>query len=156
MIQVQVKVNKGRVYQSIKRLTDEAIPNIVNADIEAAMLTAQREASANYPRGSYSGYSVPYHRNRKGQLSKYIRTGQYGRGFRLIKTGYRTKRAYTLTTRVRYGVYVGGNASGYGQADIHRGRWPLIYLAVKRAAEKLTDQSSIKIRKAIRNEGLGI
>ena len=71
MIQVQVKVNKGRVFQSVKRLQDEAIPNLVNADIEAAMLSAQREASGNYPRGLYQGYTVKFRTNQK-----YIRTGR--------------------------------------------------------------------------------
>jgi hypothetical protein len=150
MIQIQVKVESKRVYQSIRRLVDDAIPGIVNDDIESAMLMAADEASGNYPSGSFDGYSVPFR-----PRQKYTRTGRYGRGFHIIKTGYKTKRAYSLINAVPYGPYVGGNAYGGGQAWMHRGRWPLIYLAVQRQAIMLTDQSSIKIKQAIRNEGLG-
>ena len=151
MVTVQVKVESGHVYQSVKKLVDDAIPGIVNAEIEGLMLEAQKAASGNYPRGSVQGYNVPL---RRGQ--KYIRTGRYGRGFVVVKTGYKTKRAYSLINPVPYAPYVGGNASGQRQAKIHAGRWPLIASAVNQQAIKLTDQINTRIKKAIRAEGMGL
>lgn len=135
-----VRIGLERIGTALKELAIE--------DIAEVMEQAKTEASGGYRGGSSYDVSEP-------PGSTYVRTGEYGRSFTVTREGmswrlksdaYHAGQAYT--------VYVGGDASGGGQASVHSGRWPLIGPTVQRiVGAALTLER--KIRDFIRSQGFG-
>lgn len=117
-MQLTIKVESGAVRQSLKQVGD-AIPKIGFRTLWRLMTNA-KERAQKYPD------ELPD--------QHYIRTGIYGRSFKLVKLGTGIIGARIESDAVQkgrhYTVFVGGNAIGYGQAEIHAGRWTLIKDAV--------------------------
>jgi hypothetical protein len=88
-----------------------------------------------------------------GKGIPYERTGAYTSGFRVARVDLR---AYALVNATPYASYVGGQARGFGQSRIHRGRWPIVRDVVARWALQLLASVNDDLRRVIRGEGVGL
>lgn len=61
-------------------------------------------------------------------VSPYVRTGNYERNWKVVQnpSSQRARYGYSLVNDTPYAKYVGGNAYGYGQSQIHAGRWAVL------------------------------
>lgn len=143
MAAITVKVDNGRVYQSLRNVGD-AIPRITDKAVKNAM-TAARDEVRTYPP------------ERPGQ--RYRRTGKRYRATQVVKVGLR---AYRLESNPVYkggrtaNPYVIGDAFGKGQAWMHAGRWKLLYPTVKRWIAPLLTEIEMSLSQLLRREGLGL
>jgi len=150
-VQITVQVKNNRVvYQSVKRIGD-ALPKLTKRVMKNIMSTARYEASGRYSGGA--SYGVP---ERPGQT--YQRTGTYGSSFKVVDNG---GKSYTLKSDAvqrgrHYTQYVGGNYLGENQAGVHRGRWPLIFEALKKWAQMMTTEIKQTLSEIIRGQGVGL
>lgn len=161
-VTVQLKVEAGHVTQSLTRLGD-ALPRIVNADIEAVMNEARDEMATE---GDPIEYPVHWDSEKQrrayfatngfGAGIPYKRTGNYENGWRVDKTGYGTSRAFSLSNAWSKSKYIGGNATGGAQSNIHKGRWPLVFETVRKYADKLLAAGNEAVRKVCANFGGGL
>ena len=69
--------------------------------------------------------------------SRYIRTGNLGRGWGVMRSGKTSVQFFNGTP---YGPYVVGDSSGSGQAGIHAGRWWIALKRVEEQVDSLGDQ----------------
>lgn len=122
-------------------------------DVSAGRLRGRLEGArvrlVRYPapfRGRYPWVSEKQRRYviaaiRRGDIKvPYVRTGTYGRAWKVIKTG----EGYALTGEAisrrdgrDYTKYVGGDAYGTRQARVHQGRWALMRDEVERSLQQL-------------------
>ena len=123
----------------------EMIHEIDDDEIQKVLEQAVQEARGGYPGGSYSGYVVP---ERLGQ--GYVRTGNLGRGTYWIREG----RSYRLKSDTTYARYVIGDGSGYGQAWMHVGRWPVAYQVMLKWASTMVENIRSRIRGGAEAVGL--
>ena len=138
MTQIQVKVDHNEVTSVVNRATlaVERLPQrVVKREIEQA-----RDEARDYPP------RLPW--------SKYRRTNTYYNSFRIESIG----RGYILSSNAqqhgrRYTKYVGGLADGTGQAGVHRGRWTLIYHAVRAATERIIERADEYFRAVLERNG---
>lgn len=94
---------------------------------------------------------------------KYQRTGTYGRGFKIFRIegaagGIANAQGWVLqglaSQRGRiYTQYVGGDAEGGSQAEIHQGRWRTIYGETISAMEGLEDDVADAVANAVVRRG---
>jgi len=131
-MQISLIVKDQQVKQSFKVLGD-ALPGIVNQNMNAVMNTAAKKVS-HYPP--------------KRARQKYVRTDIFGRSVKVKEakrtgrgTGTYARRATLVTDAVQkgrhYSVYVTGNAQGKRQAWMHKGRWAVAADEVTNASQKL-------------------
>jgi len=162
MTSIAVHVESGQVQQSLTRL-GEAIPHVVNADIEEALNNAKYDLQQPGPPITY-----PVHWDSEKQRRAYFatdgfgagipykRTGKYEGGWEVKQTGTGTAREFTISNRVPYSKYVGGNAYGKQQSNIHSGRWILAQETVRKHAEAGLTKVRQDIHEAIQAGGAGL
>jgi hypothetical protein len=143
-MQLTVKIESEKVRRSLKNVGD-AIPKI-GFRVLWRLMTNAKERAQKYPP------ELPNQR--------YIRTGIYGRSFKLIKLGTGIIGARLESDAVQkgrhYTVNVGGNYIGHGQALIHEGRWVLIRDAVEHeAVEKMVAEVEADMGDILQMEGMG-
>lgn len=154
MTQVTVAIRDKKVRQSL-HVIGEAIPRVGKKRVKQAMDGAKADASGQFPRGSFSGYTVA-----PPAGSSYTRTGRYGKSFYVQQT---SDKGYKLTSDAvdkygrHYTPFVGGYANGTGQAAIHarRGGWMLIKDAVDKWVKILIREIKADLSQIIRGEGMG-
>src|SRR3972149_8428153 len=105
MPSISVRVQNGKVYQSLSKLGD-ALPGLINDDLEAVLDEARDEMAQP---GSPIAYPVRWDSEKQrrayfatdgfGAGIPYSRTGGYGAGYVDEKTGYQTRRQLTPYTR---------------------------------------------------------
>ncbi len=110
------------------------------------METARQVASGGGKGGNK--YAV-----KKRRKQKYVRTGRLGANTKVTR---QAARQYTLTSRAPYARYVVGNAQGMGQAEVHKGRWPLLRQAVVKALERLQSRLTEAMKRSLRENGIGL
>ena len=143
MASITVKVDNGKVYQSLRNVGD-AIPRITDKAVKNAMTAARDEVRTYLP-------------IRPGQ--RYKRTGKRYRATQVVKAGLR---AYRLESNPVYkngrtaNPYVIGDAFGRGQAWMHAGRWKLIYPTVQKWIAPLMAEITVNLSQLLRREGLGL
>lgn len=154
-MQITVKIEDKKVRQGVHNI-GEAIPRIGKRRVKQAMDGAKADASGQFPRGSFSGYTVA-----PPAGSTYTRTGRYGKSFQVAATdsgmGYKLS-SDAIYKGNHYSVYVGGNAQGQGQAAIHarRGGWALIKDAVDKWVAILIREVKADLSQIVRGEGMGM
>ena len=148
MTQITVKINGLDKVQIGLQNIGRAIPALSARAIKTQMEKAKEEASGLYPAGGHSGYIVA-----PPLRSKYVRTGRYGSRMQVVRNG---PQDYTLRAGAPYSVYVGGDSQGYGQAQVHSGRWPVIRKVVDKFVTPCAEQIDTDLGKIIRDEGMGL
>ena len=161
MIDFQVQVIDKQVSLGLEKLGN-ALPGVVNADIEQALTNAQYELQQP---GSPIKYPVQWDSEKQrrayfatkgfGAGIPYQRTGAYEAGWTVAKTGYKLNRAFTLRNAKKAAPFVGGDAEGK-QSKIHRGRWPVAALVIKRHVTQMLVNVAQSVHDAIRNAGFGL
>ena len=144
-MKLTVKVESEKVRRSLKNVGD-AIPKAGFRTLWRLMTNA-KERAQKYPP------ELPNQR--------YIRTGIYGRSFKLVKLGTGIIGARIESDAVQkgrhYTVFVGGNAIGYGQARIHEGRWVLIKDAVdQEVIRNMVTEVEADMSDVLKQEGMGM
>ena len=126
MTTITVSTNAGNIKIGIEKVADN-LPRITKRQIKSAMTEARKTARGNWPNGGGpGGYSIP-----QTSGTRYRRTGNYGRSMTIQEIGLSFKLSSTASRNGKtYAPFVGGNAYGTGQANIHAGRWPLLSKAV--------------------------
>ena len=92
---------------------------------------------------------------------RYVRTGTYGRSFKIEKLAAGVIGARIISDAVQrgrhYTIYVGGNAMGLGQARIHQGRWEVIADVVDRdVVRNVTQEIEADMSTVIQQQGMGL
>ena len=161
MIDFQVQVIDKQVSLGLEKLGN-ALPGVVNVDIEQALTNAQYELQQP---GSPPTYPINWDSEKQrrayfatkgfGAGIPYQRTGAGTQGWTVVKTGYKLERAYTLSNKKAYTQYVWGDAEGK-QSKIHRGRWPVAALVIKRHVMQMLVNVAQSVHDAIRNAGFGL
>ena len=144
-MQLTVKLEAGRVYKGLNKIAD-AIPD-VGFRVVWRMMKAAMERAKTYPP------ELPNQR--------YIRTGTYGRSFKIAKLGNGVIGARIESDAVQrgrhYTVYVGGNAMGRGQARIHNGRWAVIADVVQQdVLNQVAKEIETDMHGVIAQQGMGL
>ena len=121
------------------------IPEISDDEIQKGLEQATQEARGSYPGGSYSGYIVPP-LLRQG----YVRTGNFGRSTYWVREG----RSYRVKSEHKAAAYIVGDGRGEGQANIHRGRWPVAYQVMLKWVETMVENMRNRIRRGAEAVGL--
>lgn len=119
-----------------------AIPTVTDAEFQAGLEAATKEARGGWPGGGNGGYSVPL---RLGQT--YARTGGLGAASSWHKEGksYRFEsNAYSVKGEP-YSVGVLGDGHGNGQWGVHQGRWPVAYQIMLKWAKTITTNIQSKL-----------
>lgn len=142
-MQISVRVD-DKVSVGLDKL-GRSIPEITSDEVQKGLAEAVKEARGGYPGGSYSGYTVP-----TLPQQGYVRTGELGRGTYWAREGA----SYRLRADTPYAVYVIGDRTGSGQANIHRGRWPVAYQVMRKWADTMVERIRGKIRQSA--EALGL
>lgn len=143
MAAITVKVDNGKVYQSLRKIGD-AIPRITDAKVKRAMTNARDEVRTYPP-------------ERPGQ--RYKRTGRRYRATQVVKVDTRT---YRLESNPTYkggrsaNPYVIGDSEGRWQAWMHVGRWKLLYPTVQRWIAPMLREIEVSLSQAIHAEGMGL
>jgi hypothetical protein len=162
MTSIAVHVESKQVTQSLTRL-GEAIPHVVNADIQRALELA-RDELAQPGKPSTSPVHWDSEKQRRAYFATdgfgagipYKRTGEYERGWQVKQTGTGTAREFTISNKTVWSKYVGGTAYGKAQSNIHAGRWPLAQEVVKLHVEAGLTKVRRDIHDAIHSGGYGI
>jgi hypothetical protein len=96
---------------------------------------SSRQRAAFYASGGF-GRGIPYQRS-----------GNYERGWQVQgnTSSDGSTYGYTLINANEHAVYVQGDAQGYGQSRIHRGRWPLFSDVVNAAIANLPDRITAEL-----------
>lgn len=137
-VQTTLKIYNKKVMLGLKKFGD-AMPKIADAEMKKAVTGARDEVSHEPP-------ELPN--------QKYIRTHRYHYSWKVTKN---KAKSYTLkSSGVKYAPYVGGKVDGTGQAMIHAGRWIRVSDAMQRAARKFIVQMKERIKRAIREAGMGL
>jgi len=162
MTSIAVHVESKQVTQSLTKI-GEAIPNVTNADIQAALEAAQAELQQP---GKPISYPVHWDSEKQrrayfatdgfGAGIPYKRTGQYGAGWQVKQTGSGTAREFTISNRVAYAKFVGGTAYGKDQSNIHKGRWQLAQEVVRGHVEAGLTKVRQDVHDAVQSGGYGI
>lgn len=141
-VQTSVRLEgDDKIREGLNRFS-AALPDLTREDLRLA-LEAAKEKIIEYPP------ELP------GQ--RYVRTGNYGRSFTVDLDGLTaTLKGSAYQNGKDYTVFVGGNAEGFGQADIHYGRWPVIADEAARAADTLKPVLDDDIQKLAQQEGIGL
>lgn len=100
-----------------------------------------------------------YPAERPGQ--KYIRTGLYGRSFKLVTKHMGASAGYTIKSDAvqkgrHYTRYVGGNSAGEGQAWMHQGRWPVVREELDGELEHIYAEMDADVATTLRQHGIGL
>lgn len=136
-VQLQIRVRDSEV-RTINERLGLAVKRLPNGIMRPIMDEARKEASGWYSGGN--SYSVP------PTGGGYVRTGTYGASTTLTHTG---GQSYRIEQSAAYSRYVGGYADGSGQANVHRGRWPLLRDVMTRAVEKIVEEAGKAFREII-------
>jgi hypothetical protein len=162
MTSIAVHVEAGQVTQSLTRL-GEAIPRVVNADIEKALTNARDELRIP---GQKISYPVHWDSDRQrraffatdgfGHGIPYKRTGEYEHGWQVKQTGVGTAREFTISNKTVWSKWVGGTAYGKGQSNIHAGRWPIAQEVVKLHAEAGLAKVRQDVHETLQGGGYGL
>jgi len=152
-VQISVKITGLDNIQRGVRTFAKALLGIGKRHLRRALERGRRTATGDYPRGAYSGYSVP-----PPPQSGYARTGTYGRAFDIVESGLTVRlEGRAISPRGQdYTALVGGYADASGQAGIHRGRWPLIARAVEAELAPLSAEMDAELSDVLRQEGIGL
>ena len=151
MTTITVSTNAGNIKIGVEKVA-ENLPRLTKKQLKAAMTDARKVARGNWPNGGGpGGYSIP-----QPQGTKYRRTGNYGRSMTITESGL----SYILRSEAKrngrtYAPFVGGNAIGALQAQIHAGRWPLLSRAVADQIRDLVAAIEGDIEIAARAAGVG-
>jgi hypothetical protein len=148
MPQFSVRFDDHGVYTGLRKFAG-ALPQLTRDELDSVMDNAKRDASGGYSGGASYAVQPPMN-------STYQRTGNLGRSTYWEREG-QTYRMYSVAIDKRgraYSVYVVGDASGSGQADIHQGRWPLLADVMTKWAQIAVDRMRAAIDKAVGGFGL--
>lgn len=137
-------VSKGRVYGRVmaarKRIT--TYPAIWKGELPKNWFVSDRQRRKVFAL------------LREGRIP-YQRTGKYGASWRVTALpGNRGYRLETSGTASSYAKYVGGDASGNGQAKIHQGRWAVAREVIDDEMETLHQEIEPALVAAARRRGL--
>jgi len=145
-MKLTVKIESEKVRRSLKNVGD-AIPKI-GFRVLWRLMTNAKERAQKYP--------PPI-------SEKYQRTGIYGRSFKLVKLGTGIIGARLESDAVQkgrhYTVFVGGNAIGHGQVEIHGrpGRWVLIKDAIdQEVIRHMVTEVEADMGDVLKQEGMGL
>jgi hypothetical protein len=143
-VKTEVKIDDKKLRVYMQQL-GKAIARISDEQTKAGAVDAKFIASGKFTGGN--SYSVP-----PRPRQKYIRTGRYGRSFKVIK---KAKSQYIIRSNAiykgnNYTRYVGGDSAGEGQARIHRGRWAIIYDVVQAQVIKTAKAIDREVKKWIK------
>lgn len=136
---ITIRIQDGEVKQSLAK-AQLAVRNLPDKIIWPIM-TEARDELQTYPD------ELP------GQ--KYIRTGNRYRATRVQKEGG----AFRMISDPRYArggtgnPYVLGDATGAGQASIHRNRWHLMYVVMRNAVETILQKGEEYFRAVLERNG---
>lgn len=152
MTTITVSTNAGNIQIGVNKVAT-ALPRLTKRHLKAHMEAARKEARGNWPNGGGpGGYSIP-----QPQGTKYKRTGKYGGGMMLTEVGLSiVLKSKALRNGKNYSPFVGGNAAGGGQANIHVGRWPLLSKVVSDKIRELVASIENDIENAARAAGVGM
>lgn len=104
---------------------------------------SERQRRAFFASNGFGG-GIPYHR-----------TGGYGRAWQIRRNpGVRVMAGYSMVNALESAQYIGGNAYGQRQSNIHRGRWPIVRDEVELAVQQLPRLIEDHITMVARREGL--
>ena len=92
---------------------------------------------------------------------KYIRTGRYGRSFKLETHHIGASAGYTIKSDAvangrHYTRYVGGNSAGEGQVEVHQGRWPVVREEIDSELEHVYAEMDADVRTTLIQSGIGL
>lgn len=162
MTQLTVRLKNGRlVRQGLQNLAAE-VSLVGQGPIYKAMQRARKRLAAYPPSPRRVHWDSEKQRrayfasNGFGGGIPYTRTGRYGKGWRITKTGVGTKQSgYTLSNTVSsrgrlYAKYISGDAQGEGQSRIHRGRWIKLRPAVEREVHSLPAEVRANLQMILR------
>lgn len=123
----------------------------VDQTLETNLEAAAQEARGGWPDGPHTGYVVA-----PPDKTRYKRTGTLGASTRWEPSGvaYRIVSAAVSPKGRAYSRYVLGDGQGQGQAQVHRGRWPLLLDIARKWAGVLTKRIDSGIAKKAAEEGL--
>lgn len=162
MTDIAVHVEAGQVTQNLDRI-GVSLDGVVNADIEQALLNAQYDLQQpgqpiKYPVqwDSEKQRRAYFATNGFGHGIPYERTGAYNAGWRVKQTGYKLAREFTLSNTVKYARWVGGGDMGKEQSRIHRGRWDVAAVVVKRHAEAMLVNVKQSVHDTVQSGGYGL
>lgn len=139
MTQISLRIEDGEVKLSLQK-AQLAVRNLPDKIIWPIM-TEAREEIQTYPE------ELPE--------QKYIRTGNRYRATRVQKEGG----AFRMISdpRYKYGrtgnPYVLGDATGGGQAPIHRNRWHLMFVVMRNAVEEILIKGEEYFRAVLERNG---
>lgn len=153
--QIKTEVKDGKVKAGLKTIATK-MPKVLKRDLGRALEWARAIIRGHWPEGGRQGYTIPFTpKQQKGERGAYVRTGAYGAGWQIKNIPGKT--AIYLYNPVYYARYVGGDAYGNRQAEIHRGRWPIAFDVVKTAFDTVLRQYLDKdLEQMLRDAGFGL
>jgi len=163
MTSISIRVEGAElVKKSLEELGHE-IPKISAGRIRGR-LEGARVLLRRYPPQSYKAQPFKTDRQRKfffaalrdGRISvPYQRTRNLADGWRIEpRKRERSTVGYALENRIGYAHWVHGNAYGMGQANYHRGNWPLMRDIVEDQVKALPQDIQDNIVMVARRKGL--
>src|SRR3990167_1129848 len=139
-MQITVKVINGQVRNGLKNIA-RSVPKVYFRNIWRLMTNAM-ERRKEYP---------PPPPN-----STYNRTGNFGGSVKLEKHSAGVVGA-RFSVGVNYAPYVGGYATGEGQAEIHSGRWELTADIVQaEVTDQIAEEVDADLQRVINQQGMGL
>lgn len=157
MPQLTVRVNGQMVRQGLQNLAAD-IPQVGRLQIYRASQRVQKRMKQP---GSKPSYPIPWASEK--QRRAFFATDGFGGGIPHSRTNayvdaWKIERigdtGYQVVNRTKAAKYVGGNAYGLGQSQIHAGRWPLFRDVAEDELKNLPEEVAKEIRIVARRSGL--
>lgn len=153
--QIKTEVKAGKVKAGLKTIATK-MPKVLKRDLGRALEWARAIIRGHWPEGGRQGYTIPFTaKQQRGERGAYVRTGAYGAGWQIKNIPGKT--AMYLYNKVPWAQFVGGDAYGNRQAQIHFGRWPVSFEVVRTAVDTVLRQYlDVDLEKMLREAGFGL